>query len=154
MNPDILAGLLKNFYDSFNMNSFSNRLKLQKMIYLMQAHGLNIGYSYGLYLYGPYSKELARDGFAMPDIKTVPKVVFEKPEDAANFKKFKALIDSKKNDDTWLEIASSIHILKKLEKSDSEVINMIKNKHGDLFKDKETEIKEILIELKKQGCVV
>lgn len=46
-----------------NMNSFKSRLELQKMIYLLQVNGINLGYKYNWYLHGPYCSDLAKVGF-------------------------------------------------------------------------------------------
>ncbi|MHA1731449.1 MAG: hypothetical protein ACTSU5_05875 [Promethearchaeota archaeon] len=45
------------------MNNFSNRLVLQKTIYLIQKLGFDLGYRFNWYLRGPYSPSLAADGF-------------------------------------------------------------------------------------------
>lgn len=55
----------------FKINSFEDRLILQKAIYLAQAGGVNLGYYYHWYLYGPYSPSLTRDEYAIAtDIST------------------------------------------------------------------------------------
>jgi uncharacterized protein YwgA len=41
-------------------DGFQNRLKLQKFVYIVQAcFGLNLGYSFTIYRFGPYSTTLA-----------------------------------------------------------------------------------------------
>jgi uncharacterized protein YwgA len=47
------------------LNSFSDRLVLQKAVYLSQAAGVQLGYHYNWYLRGPYSPALTRDAFAI-----------------------------------------------------------------------------------------
>ena len=47
------------------MDSFDDRLILQKAIYLAQQAGIPLGYHYYWYLRGPYSRELTADAFAM-----------------------------------------------------------------------------------------
>lgn len=47
------------------LGSFNDRLTLQKAIYLAQAAGVQLGYSHGWYIRGPYSPALARDAFAV-----------------------------------------------------------------------------------------
>jgi uncharacterized protein YwgA len=49
----------------FKINSFQDRLIMQKSVYLAQAAGVNLGYFYHWYLYGPYSPSLTRDEFAI-----------------------------------------------------------------------------------------
>jgi len=49
----------------FQINTFEDRLILQKAVYLAQAAGINLGYYYHWYLYGPYSPSLTRDEYAI-----------------------------------------------------------------------------------------
>jgi uncharacterized protein YwgA len=49
----------------FEIGLFRNRLILQKAVYLAQAAGVNLGYYYQWYLYGPYSPSLTRDEYAI-----------------------------------------------------------------------------------------
>jgi hypothetical protein len=47
------------------VESFDDRLVLQKAIYLAQAAGVKLGYYYRWYLRGPYCPAVAEDGFAI-----------------------------------------------------------------------------------------
>jgi uncharacterized protein YwgA len=47
------------------LDTFNDRMALQKTIYLCQAAGVHLGYRYNWYLRGPYSSELTRDAFAL-----------------------------------------------------------------------------------------
>jgi uncharacterized protein YwgA len=49
----------------FKVDTFMDRLIIQKTVYLAQAAGVNLGYYYHWYLYGPYSPSLTRDEFAI-----------------------------------------------------------------------------------------
>jgi uncharacterized protein YwgA len=49
----------------FKVDTFMDRLIMQKTVYLAQAAGVNLGYYYHWYLYGPYSPSLTRDEFAI-----------------------------------------------------------------------------------------
>ena len=49
----------------FQINTFEDRLILQKAVYLTQVAGINLGYYYQWYLYGPYSPSLTRDEYAI-----------------------------------------------------------------------------------------
>lgn len=49
----------------FQVGTFRDRLIMQKTVYLAQAAGVNLGYYYHWYLYGPYSPSLTRDEFAV-----------------------------------------------------------------------------------------
>lgn len=50
---------------SFSLDSFDNRLKLQKAAYLLVAMGAPLDYHYNWYLRGPYSPSLAKDLFGI-----------------------------------------------------------------------------------------
>jgi uncharacterized protein YwgA len=47
------------------LDSFDDRMALQKTIYLCQQAGVHLGYRYNWYLRGPYSPDLTRDAFAL-----------------------------------------------------------------------------------------
>jgi uncharacterized protein YwgA len=49
----------------FKIDYFMDRLIMQKAVYLAQAAGVNLGYYYHWYLYGPYSPSLTRDEYAI-----------------------------------------------------------------------------------------
>ncbi|MCX5643902.1 MAG: hypothetical protein NTZ17_04340 [Phycisphaerae bacterium] len=49
----------------FKIKSFQDRSILQKVMYLVQAARVHMGYHYQWYLHGPYSPSLARDEFAV-----------------------------------------------------------------------------------------
>ena len=46
------------------MQSFEERLVLQKAVYLAQQLGVHLGYHFSWYLRGPYSKDLTADAYA------------------------------------------------------------------------------------------
>ncbi len=46
------------------LETFDDRLILQKAVYLADAAGVHLGYDHGWYLRGPYSPGLTRDAFA------------------------------------------------------------------------------------------
>jgi uncharacterized protein YwgA len=46
---------------------FDNRIKLQKLIYILQSEGIDLNYNFTWYIYGPYSSELTRDGYRITD---------------------------------------------------------------------------------------
>lgn len=105
------------------LETFEDRLKLQKAIYLSQHLPLDLGYRFSWYVHGPYSPDLTETAFAY----------FEKKQDFDNLlhegevklsssgklklDKVKKLFSSKpadweKTDTEWLELLASIHYLK------------------------------------------
>lgn len=108
----VLGGVLGKI-GKININKFRDRLKLQKWIYLLQAFGLYMDYNFSWYMYGPYSPELARDGFALKDLGISP--TYEIPiEEKKKFVRFLDFLGSKINDAEWLELVASMHFLSKL----------------------------------------
>ncbi len=127
-----LGYVLKQFpkYD-FTMKGFDDRLRLQKFIYLLQAHGIYLGYDFSWYLHGPYCTTLARRGFALERIyKEVPgdEVWFESPQVQDRFAKFKDAIVDKIADVKFLEVAASLHILKLSGMSDEDACAKVSKK--------------------------
>jgi len=138
MNSLALGGILKRFYPSFSMTTFSNRLKLQKIIYLIQSDVTNLGYVYEWYLYGPYSTQLTKDAYNIQEYAETKPIAFEDKVISTKFDEFIKKIEPHKDDTKWLEVASSIHLLKKLypQKTKSDIIVQIQNKRGNNTIDK------------------
>lgn len=144
MNSLVIGGILKRIYKSFDMSSFSNRLKLQKIVYLLQQSDINLGYTFAWYLYGPYSVDLMRDGFNLANFNRIAPVGFSEKTIENKFEEFLKKIEPHKNSDFWLEIATSIHALKSLypDKTKNELIKLIQNKRPE-FNSKEDEIQDV-----------
>lgn len=52
-----------------DMDSFEDRIRLQKLIYIIQQAGIGLDYSFGWHIRGPYSPGLADDGYAYNENK-------------------------------------------------------------------------------------
>jgi uncharacterized protein YwgA len=103
-----------------NMKNFEHRLLLQKMIYMLQVFGVDLGFRYGWYLRGPYCSELAHIGYEIYANKDkIPQVTeqYELPgrirDEITHFqswvsKKMPSNCDKIK----WLELLASLHYLK------------------------------------------
>ena len=59
----LLAPIYKDVYgEQFSSGNFSDRMKMQKLIYLLQEAGISIGdYNFHWYKHGPYSQQLQND---------------------------------------------------------------------------------------------
>lgn len=64
----VLSQLAKSTGVSFDPSDFTRRLRIQKSIYLLKAlrYGPVSKYSFGSYVRGPYSRQLANDYYAIP----------------------------------------------------------------------------------------
>jgi hypothetical protein len=101
-----------------DMSDFKSRLILQKETYLLQEMGLHLGKTFGWYLHGPYSRDVASDGFQLVSIQdsrdastTLSKA------DKHSVRNIKELITearqtfSKNDDDYCLELLASLHFV-------------------------------------------
>ncbi len=52
-----------------DMDSFEDRIRLQKILYILERAGIRLGYSFGWHIRGPYSPHLADDGYAYKENK-------------------------------------------------------------------------------------
>ena len=100
-----------NVEKEFSMNAFAEKLKVQKIIYLLQEYGVNLGYSYEWYIRGPYCKQVSVDAHSILDDG-----IIRPPEqtsiDLNQIQQFNQKLGSHLDDATWLEIAASIVYLK------------------------------------------
>ncbi|MGC9107083.1 MAG: hypothetical protein ACP5IE_02690 [Infirmifilum sp.] len=67
---DIVLAILKYAKSDLHLdvkNSFDDRLRLQKYVFIMEKLNLNLGYSFNQYLRGPYSPALAMDYYNNSD---------------------------------------------------------------------------------------
>ncbi|CAI9832122.1 conserved hypothetical protein [Nitrosopumilaceae archaeon] len=118
-----LGFLLKQIpgYD-FSMAEFDDRLRLQKMVYLLQAFGVYLGYDFNWYLRGPYCTVLTANAFVVAKFYgEIPdrRVTFKSSLAQERFEKFLEFNRGKSVDD--LEIAASLHYQSRvLHKDDGE----------------------------------
>jgi uncharacterized protein YwgA len=101
----------------FQINTFEDRLILQKAVYLAQAAGVNLGYYYHWYLHGPYSPSLTRDEYALgyelsQDINDSEGWKLD-DESAGRLKKLQNLIPKGNRTEVRkkLELLASVHFL-------------------------------------------
>lgn len=118
-NAVILGYVLRSIPNSdFDMKTFDGRLRLQKLIYMVEAFGVYMGYDFSWYLRGPYCTNLARTGFELGQIMDdIPGDARAKFLDKNAQKRFdhcvkiiKSIMDSPQ-DLVRLEIAASLHLL-------------------------------------------
>lgn len=60
-NRALALKLVLDHLGTTDISSVDNRMEVQKAVYLAQAAGVTLGYSYGWYVKGPYSPSLTRD---------------------------------------------------------------------------------------------
>lgn len=140
-------------YD-FSMNEFNDRLKLQKLVYLLQSCGVYLGYDFSWYLRGPYCSLLAHNGFSLQDIyhRIPDNIKLKDSKDKSNFTKFLKFVMNKDIGD--LEIAASLHHLKEVRGdtlTDEDIIKMVIAKRKNFT---EQQVNKIWKEMKKHQLII
>jgi uncharacterized protein YwgA len=141
MAVEVLGGLLKrvgNFDPSRFASSFSERLILQKTIYLLQAgFGVKLGYGYSWYIHGPYSPALARDAFPLAKVyDSTVRVRFKDPEWETRFGRFLEFISPHARDESWLEIAASMLYLYRDGHDRDSILSTMQKKNSAFTRDR------------------
>ena len=144
----------------FKMDTFDDRLILQKAVYLAQAKGVNLGYYYSWYLYGPYTSALARDAF---EIERELGEGFDDSEgwqldeDCQNLlEKLTGLFreEDRATLALKLELLASVHFIVRRKQVDKVTAEKIRVKLEAFNKNfTEGEIKTALVELKDYGLL-
>jgi uncharacterized protein YwgA len=62
---DALLAVLRALGVEPNVANFQSRVRLQKLVYLLQRMSLDLGFSFRWYLHGPYSPDLAESLFEL-----------------------------------------------------------------------------------------
>lgn len=122
MNKDhILLKLVldKIGFGNLQIEDFTARKTLQKKIYLLQLMGIDLGYRYNWYLYGPYCPALANDTFTLRDeIRYYDEFNHYELNSKTNSKidtlnKITIPPDTPETSEPeWLELVASLHYLK------------------------------------------
>ena len=154
--------------DSSNLplDTFSERLCMQKKVYLVQVAGLDLGYRYNWYHHGPYCPSLTQNVFTLKD------EIRDEEEDYKNYdlsdrakeciKKAKEIwefpTDVEINESEWVELLGSIHYLKKIaywpggKVEKAKLVNVLL-KAKPQFKDREDHIDKAWERLEKYGLL-
>lgn len=133
---------------SFN-NNFDKRLRLQKVVFLIEHKTKDFKYPFSLYLRGPYSKELAKEYYSITE-DSYPESEQPLSEEA---KKLATILSEK--DNLWLEIASTIIMFSDSYKS-KDVISRTKEFKEDVIRSEGREIRyvdSVYEEIKKMGWI-
>ncbi len=118
-NVPVLGYILKLIpHSDFKMDTFEDRLRLQKLVYMIEAFDVYLGYGFSWYFRGPYCTNLARAGFELTEIHgEIPDGVKVRLVDPLKQKKldrciqFIGSIMDGPTDLVRLEVASSLHLL-------------------------------------------
>ena len=99
-----------------DMSEFDNRLKYQKIIYLLQSSSLSLGYGFNWYIKGPYSSPLAHDLFEIDDsiYESSKNIVFhDNSRIHRELNAFKEKLGTNIENINYLEVLASLHYINK-----------------------------------------
>ncbi len=115
----IIATLLRSLLGidtNIGRNDFETRLIIQKIVYLAQESGIQLGYRFKWYAYGPYSRKLALDIGKILQVR-IGECQATMGYDLATMKQLLSELKEKsivsgKSLSYWLELVSSLHMLR------------------------------------------
>ena len=142
------------------VESFDQRLILQKAIYLAQAKGVHLGYYFHWYLYGPYCPSLTKDLFAIESEGDYAEKECEKwkldDQSLDRLKKLHEFLETIESADRArrLELLASVHFLvthKQVPGKDSQKIQEVLKRYDKTFSV--AQVKEALGDLDKYALL-
>ena len=134
--------------------TLEDRLKLQKTVYLLQIHGLQLGYGFGWYKYGPYSQDLVHEAYT---VLSAERSLYEhdtknwdlSEESKDKFNEFTDKLDSDLHDPVQLELLASAHFVHETwcddDTSDEVFVATFKKRKRRLFGQSEDLTKEQIL---------
>ncbi|WP_138918534.1 hypothetical protein [Nitrospirillum viridazoti] len=132
----VLNLILQALGEEPNIDGVENRLRLQKVVYLTQIAGVELGYNYSWYLKGPYSPSLTKDYYELNNLLgNGDKSSDEKKLNDSvlgRLARIREMIakpsEFTRESSYWYELLASIHFLSKTSKYDErKVSEVIKN---------------------------
>lgn len=126
---------------SADISTFPDRKRVQKAVFIAKMFGEDLGYSYGWYVYGPYSPELTQDYFELSENLYDGETDYEQyslVEDVATkLDNIKSIYCPPSGvnlpQEDWLELIASILYWKDKAYNESDIRQMIRDKKGHLF---------------------
>ena len=93
------------------MDQFDDKLEVQKITYLAQEQGIDLGYEFAWNRRGPYCKQVSEHAHAILDSNVdVGNITADEKEKLQQFGK---TIEPYLNNTEWLEIAASLDVFAK-----------------------------------------
>lgn len=95
-----------------DMKQHKDRLNIQKLTYILQSIGLDLGYTFSWYVKGPYSTELASDAFRYTESESNDDIGLTKSE-RNSIEKLQSTFSDEIKDPNKLELYASLLFIKK-----------------------------------------
>jgi uncharacterized protein YwgA len=130
----LLPGLLKRV-GNFDISNLGGRIICQKTVYLLQKFGIDLSYKFDWYIYGPYSKDLADESYAIAcDYADAVPIRFADNLVEQRFRDYLNFLEPIKDDSYKIELVASIIMLYECGLKREEIREKIREKHT-YFKD-------------------
>jgi uncharacterized protein YwgA len=137
----VLDAFLRELDRPLDISSKQDRLRTQKGVYLGQLTGVDLGYRYNWYVYGPYSPALAQDYYALAALPTGEKQQVQQAslneETKVKLARARPLLavpaDVALDVASWLELLCSSHYLRRVNRfSEEQATEVIARQKGHL----------------------
>ena len=164
LNTDLLAIIQKIKHEC---GENPGKKQLQKLVYLIQAKGVSLGYEYDIHFYGPYSEELSHDLLSLcvhcrvdfsVEGQTHKIVPFDKePVEMTLSKDHSAVVDNlirqyKDISPSELELITTTHfVAENLGSSEEEILAGVKRIKGNKYPERD--IKDVVRHIKAEYAV-
>ena len=132
-----------------SIDTFSARKKLQKLVYLSEIFGIDLGFGFRWYTYGPYSPQLTKIIFDKE--KGESKNIKQIPNIQRKITDLKTFLKEDIGSSDRLELIASLHYISSLvedpKKSKSEILNTIYNEKPQFPKEEVIECLDRVLKL-------
>jgi len=122
------------------MQTFSERKRVQKLVYLMKSFGIQLDYSFGWYLHGPYSPDLTRELYDNSQQAVASAEIRMNPLETKRLDSLKDFLKEDIESSDSLELLVSLHYLlstgREAGYNDKQIIEVLKQKKP-FFSDSE-----------------
>lgn len=108
---EYIGGVIKRV-SNFSMDTLEDRKIFQKTVYLIQAFGIPLGYTFNWYIHGVYCPDLANIGYEITEkYDQISQARFQDRNTEQRFQSFLSFIKPIKEDQVRLEASSSLHFI-------------------------------------------
>lgn len=111
-NAKKLSGLFSGINKQLSMEKFDDKLEVQKITYVAQEYGIDLGYTFEWNRRGPYCQQVSVDAHTVLDSE-IKNDAQSAGLDKAKVEKFASFMKPYIDDTEWLEIAASLIYLRK-----------------------------------------
>lgn len=114
----VLKLVLEQLGVNSTIETLTDRIRVQKAVYLAQLSGVDLGYRFGWYVHGPYSPQLTKDYFALASSNAEASSGALRPDLVTKLEDVKGLFSVPNGvdllDHEWIELVASVDYLQRV----------------------------------------